>query len=161
MTEILSDTACGFIPPRRHSEGWGLQSFTRDRYGYRFRTLAPSSLSVLHGFLSDTAGGTTRPAEGFYPRSTCSMPDTSLSENSRLPSWTWIDPGAFLPITRASRTLGSFTLQGRKQLSWPSLLQGFPRSTALVWTTPSCGSGPLQGSSAVDDGHPVRDVLPS
>jgi hypothetical protein len=77
------------------------------------QTLAPSSLPVLHGFLPDVAGGTTRLTEGSYPRSITSTPGTSLSENSRLPSWTWAYHGALLPITRASRTLDDFTHQGR------------------------------------------------
>jgi hypothetical protein len=88
LTEIPSKTAHGFIPPRRHSEGWGLQSFTHGRYGYRFQILAPPPLPVLHGFLPDIAGGTTRPTEGFYPRSISSISSTLLFENSRLPSWT-------------------------------------------------------------------------
>jgi len=86
---------------------------TRDRYGYRFPDPCSFIVTCPSWFPSWCCRRHHPPDRRVLPTSITSPPGTSLSENSRLPSWTWAYPGALLPITRASRTLDDFTHQGR------------------------------------------------
>lgn len=125
-----------------------------------FQTLAPSSLPVLHGFLPGVAGGTTRPTEGSYPLR------SHHHQAPRCPKTAGfhLGLGPILELYSRSRALrehSTISLTKGEAALVAFSPSGFCSIDRPGFTTPSCGSDPLQGSSADDDGHPVRDVLPS
>jgi len=65
----------GFIPPRRHSWGYGLQSLTPKRSDILVGLLAPASLSLPHGFLPVFRWVSLCPCPRRISR-TCGLPDT-------------------------------------------------------------------------------------